>query len=127
MGWVIASVVLAIIAKAIFSGAGNPATLYDNLLSKGIPARGILLEVARTGTKVGTVRRRFERRTVTLDVEIPGQAPFALSTRPVIPINLVRDILPGSTVELRIDPKKASNIAIIGPGTGFVPTGIKTS
>ena len=28
------------------------------------------------------------------------------------------DVLPGATVELRIDPKNRANVAIVGPGAG---------
>jgi len=77
--------------------------------------------------KVGSVSRRFELRQVYIDVEIPGKPPYETSSRAVIPINLVRDVLPGATVELRVDPKNPSKIAIIGPGTGFVQQAVRTA
>jgi len=110
-------------AKALSVGG----TGYDALVARGIPARGILLAVAPTGTKAGTQARRFEIRQVRIDVEIPGQAPYETNATPMIPINLVRDVLPGATVELRVDPKNPSNMAIIGPGTGFVQQAVRTA
>ncbi len=119
--------ILVIIMVVKGAGAGGATGRYDTLLAKGIPARGILLQVSSTGTKIGSVSRRFEMRGVTIDVEIPGQQPYETTATPVIPINLVRDVLPGATVELRVDPKNPSNIAIIGPGTGFVQQAVRTS
>lgn len=128
MGAVFGLIFLAVIIMVVKGAAGGGASgRYDTLLAKGIPARGILLQVASTGTKIGTVARRFELRSVYIDVEVPGQQPYEVSATPVIPINLVRDVLPGATVELRVDPKNPSNIAIIGPGTGFVQQALRTS
>jgi hypothetical protein len=109
------------------AAAGGSLGSYDSLVAKGIPARGILLQVSSTGTKIGSVSRRFELRQVYIDVEIPGKAPYEISATPVIPINLVRDVLPGATVELRVDPRNPSKMAIIGPGTGFVQQALRTS
>jgi hypothetical protein len=122
--FVLIVVVIAIVGAA---AAGNYASDFDRLVASGIPARGILLQVPATGTKVGTTQRRFERRQVYIDVEIPGKEPYETSVMILIPINLVRDVLPGSTVELRIDSRNPSKMAIIGPGTGFVQTALRTA
>lgn len=130
MGGAIAVLIFVVVVYSITKagGIGGPSTArYDRLLATGIPARGILLAVSRVGTKTGTLSRRFELRDVVIDVEIPGQPPYEVSATPVIPINFVRDVLPGSTVELRLDPNNPSRMAIIGPGTGFVPTAIRTA
>jgi hypothetical protein len=116
-------IIMVIKGAAASSSSGS----YDSLVAKGIPARGILLQVASTGTKVGSVSRRFEMRQVYIDVEIPGKPPYETNATPVIPLNLVRDVLPGATVELRVDPKNPSKMAIIGPGTGFVQQALRTS
>ena len=128
MGAVFGLIVIAVIVMVIKGAAGGGSTgQYDRLLATGVPARGILLQVSSTGTKVGAVSRRFELRTVSIDVEIPGQAPYEIRATPVIPLNLVRDVLPGATVELRVDPTNPANMAIIGPGTGFVQQALRTS
>jgi hypothetical protein len=67
----------------------------------------------------GTGLRRFERRGVVIDVEIPGEPPYELTANPYIPKNLSRVVLPGATVELRVHPRDRSQIAIVGPGVGF--------
>lgn len=110
-------------AKTLSIGGGR----YDTLVARGLPARGILLWVAPTGTKSGTPARRFEIRQVRIDVEIPGREPYETNANPMIPLNLVRDVLPGATVELRVDPNNPSNMAIIGPGTGFVQQALRTA
>jgi hypothetical protein len=117
-------VILFVLFAALGKGGGGQ---YDRLLKNGIPARGILLRVASTGTKSGTPQRRFEQRQVYVDIEIPGRAPYETSASPYIPINLVRDVLPGATVELRVDPKNPNVIAIVGPGVGFVQSMVRTS
>ena len=93
---------------------------YGVLVQTGIPARGILLWVNRTATKVPTYNRvAFEQRGMLIDVEIPGRAPYEVNTVSFVPVNLSRDVLPGCTVELRVDPNDPSRIAIVGPGVGF--------
>jgi len=124
---VIGLIVILFIYLVIKAAAGGASGGYDSLVARGVPARGILLQVASVGTKVGTVSRRFELRQVWVDIEIPGQKPYEVNTSAVIPLNLVRDVLPGATVELRVDPKNPSKIAIIGPGTGFVQQALRTS
>ena len=123
-------VVLIIVFKSASSGGlGGVAGYgdYDRLLKSGIPARGILLAVSNTGAKVGPVSRRFDMRAVTIDIEVPGQAPYEVATSVLTPLNFARDVLPGATVELRVDPKDPSNIVIVGPGTGFVQAALRTS
>lgn len=102
-------------------------TPYDRLVKNGIPARGILLQVAPRGVRAGTRTRPFEQRQVYIDIEIPGQPPYEINASPIIPLNLVRDVLPGATVELRIDRGNRSNMAIIGPGVGFVQSSVMTA
>ncbi len=113
-GFIIAVIVIVIIVAVSRPGGG-----YDGLIRRGLPARGILLAVAPRGTKTGTPQRRFEQRMVTIDVEIPGRQPYVIDAQPYIPINLVRDVLPGATVELRVDRRNPARIAIVGPGAGF--------
>jgi hypothetical protein len=120
------AIVLVIVLVAM-AAKRAPTGQYDWLLANGIPARGILLMVASTGTKLGTPSRRYEVRQVYIDIEIPGREPYEINANPAIPINLVRDVLPGATVELRVDPKNPANIAIVGPGTGFVQQALRTA
>jgi hypothetical protein len=119
VGFVVALVVLVLIVSAIRSSAGTIGQ-YNKLVTRGVPARGILLQVASTslGT-AGTMTQRYQRRQVTIDVEVPGRPPVEVRAIPFIPMNLVRDVVPGATVELRVDPRDPSKLAIVGPGVGF--------
>ncbi|HEV7556956.1 MAG TPA: hypothetical protein VGO00_15930 [Kofleriaceae bacterium] len=121
MGAVLGLVFIVIIV-AIVLGKGAVGG-YDRLISSGTPARGILLSVTSYSNRVqgSTTQRRFVSRSVTIDVEVPGQAPYEVTTNLIIPSNLDRDILPGATVELRVDPRNPSRMAIVGPGAGFSP------
>ena len=97
---------------------------YQGLVRKGTPARGILLWVDRTAVKqpatgIGANRVRYEKRSMTIDVEIPGKPPYEVTTSSFVPTNLSRDVLPGCTVELRVNPRNPQQIAIVGPGVGF--------
>lgn len=123
-----ALIFIVIVLVIVFGAAkASPGNQYDTLVAKGIPARGILLQVAATGTKAGPASRRFEMRQVYIDVEIPGQQPYETSATVAIPLNLVRDVLPGATVELRVHARDNSKIAIVGPGTGFVQQALRTA
>jgi hypothetical protein len=102
--------------------AGSPTTQFDRLSASGIPARGILLQVAQTSSGLGgPIGRRFQRRSIRIDIEVPGHAPYEINAFAWIPMNCVRDVLPGATVELRVDPTNRQKFAIIGPGVGFAP------
>ncbi len=108
--------------------AGNPATRFDRLSTVGIPARGILLAVAqRPSGMVGPIGRRFQARSIRIDIEIPGRAPYEVGSLAWIPMNCVRDVLPGATVELRVDPQKPNSFMIVGPGVGFAPPIVPTA
>lgn len=91
----------------------------DKLAKSGTPARGLVLQVAPTGTDVRSGMRRFERRNMVLDVEIPGRQPFVANTSPLIPKQLVSRVLPGTFLDLRVDPSNPNQIAIVGPGGVF--------
>lgn len=128
-GFIIELLIALFVIWAISNGAKRKGSVsgFDQLMATGIPAKGILLQVSSTGTKVGLATRRFDVRQVTVDVEIPGQPPYVVTTSPAIPINFVRDVLPGATVELRVDRKDNTKLVIVGPGTGFVPAALITS
>ena len=117
---VIVGVVLFIIISVV-SGKKGGGAAFDQAVYKGTPARGILLWVAPRGTPSGTAARRFQMRQVKIDVEIPGQAPYVIDTLATIPMNLVRDVLPGATMEIRVDQTDRTQVTIVGPGAGFSP------
>jgi hypothetical protein len=132
MGFVVVAVV--VIFLWLFKLATSPGSTgstspsgYQALLRNGLPARGILLSVTSTPSgSVGVGLYKLQLRQVSLDIELPGQAPYETTTTVAIPLNLVRDVLPGATVELRVDRKHPDNIAIVGPGVGFNTASLMT-
>jgi hypothetical protein len=90
---------------------------FDRLSAAGIPARGLVLTSSKFSTGVTMNLRRFERRTMTLDVEIPGRPPYICTGDFLIPRGLV-EATPGTSLELAVDPRNANNVVVLGPG-GF--------
>ncbi|HEY4057923.1 MAG TPA: hypothetical protein VGM39_15015 [Kofleriaceae bacterium] len=90
---------------------------YQSVVKNGVPGKGILLAVAATpsGT-LGVGLNKVERRSVTIDIEVAGKPPYEVQAVVLVPLNLVRDVLPGATVEVRVAKQ---TIAIVGPGVGF--------
>jgi hypothetical protein len=105
--------VIGVVAKAMPSLSG-----YAGLAANGIPARGILLEVNPIATS--SQGGQIKVRAILVDVEVPGQPPFEARVSAMMPANLSADVIPGATMELRLHPKDRTQIAIVGPGVGFV-------
>jgi hypothetical protein len=89
------------------------------LAATGIHARGLVLSVGQVGTTVVLGGRRYQRRSLVLDVEIPGQAPYEISAAQLIPGGLMRRILPGATIQVRVDPMNPQKLALVGPGATY--------
>ncbi|HTR52024.1 MAG TPA: hypothetical protein VMJ10_15030 [Kofleriaceae bacterium] len=121
MGALFALAVVAILMIGVVRAVSGGARSYGWLTARGVPARGILLQVDSVGFAVEGLRSlRIESRGVTIDVEIPGRMPYTVTTTAYVPRNFSRDVLPGATVEVRVDPRNENGtIAIVGPGTGF--------
>jgi hypothetical protein len=86
-------------------------------LASCVPARGILLSVSITGRRTKHRGQRFEIRRCRIDIEPSGYAPYEVSADVYIPSNLLRDVLPGSTMEVRV----------IGPEVGFAQGAVRTA
>jgi hypothetical protein len=117
IGFALIGIVIWLIAR---SSSGNLLTstfAIDSLARKGLRARGLVLSCNQMSTGVTINGRRFERRTMTLDVEIPGRAPFITNGVFLVPRGIV-EATPGSSLELAVHPTKMSQIAVLGPG-GF--------
>jgi hypothetical protein len=101
--------------------------VWSRFLAQGTPARGILLAVDPQGQRVSGVVPS-ESRQVTIDVELPGQAPYEVRTRVTYPTTLREAVVPGASVELRVTPGNRSRLVIVGPGAGIsavVPPAVK--
>jgi len=83
----------------------------------GLPARGLVLACDRVSSNVTMNGRRFEQRRMTLDVEIPGRPPFVATGTFLVPRGIV-EALPGSSLELAVNPTNMNQITVLGPG-GF--------
>jgi hypothetical protein len=98
-------------------GRGGPT----KLLTTGLIARGILLRVdiplTRWSAEGG--RQLWQRRRIRIDVELPGQAAYEIDDWVQFPTNMSKAVLPGATVELRVDPKKRTRVVISGPGVAL--------
>ena len=73
-------------------------------------------------------RQNWQRRRLRVDVELSGQPPYEIDDWVQFPTNMSKSILPGATVELRVDPKKRTRVVVSGPGAllgagFFKPTG----
>jgi hypothetical protein len=116
---IVATIFLVPLVRAVLSSKqGNTSTSgFDALVAKGIPARGLVLQASQQSTGVTMNFRRFEQRSMTLDVEIPGQAPYTCTGVFLIPRGLVEPT-PGASLELAVDRSNANNVVVVGPG-GF--------
>ena len=117
-------VVLAVIGFFIWimvaankGGANQGVRALDRLRQNGLPARGLVLASSVVSVGVTVNGRRFEQRAMTLDVEIWGRAPYVVQGSFLVPRGLV-EAMPGSSLELAVDPADGSKIAVLGPG-GF--------
>jgi hypothetical protein len=99
---------LLVVALPRFVGGGRA-----RLLKNGLEARGLVLSAARTGTQSTIGGQRFQVRSVVLDVEVVGRAPYELSINAMFP--RMSEPFPGSALDLRVDPRNPNNIAIVGP------------
>jgi hypothetical protein len=118
---VVFAVVLTKIIRAISAAAsGNPfgGTSATGLYTpQGLRARALVLMSNRVSSGVTVNGRRFEQRSMTLDVEIPGRPPFVASGTFLVPRGIV-EALPGSSLELDVHPTNMNRITVLGPG-GF--------
>jgi hypothetical protein len=121
MGFVIGfGLIFLVIWLVVRSSSRNLLTsvgAINSLAQNGVRARGLVLSSFQASSAVTISGRRFERRTMTLDVEIPGQAPFITNGTFLIPRGIV-EATPGSSLELAVDPGNMRQITVLGPG-GF--------
>jgi hypothetical protein len=112
---IIVVVVVFFILRAMVRGSGGGIPALE---AKGLRARGLVLScspVSLGGTTIGG--RRFERRTMTLDIEIPGTEPYVSTGNFLIPRGVV-EAVPGASLDLAVHRSDKNKIAVLGPG-GF--------
>jgi len=120
VGFLIGIALIVIVVWLVARGSGNLLTsvsAIDSLARKGVRARGLVLASNQISNGVTLGGRRFERRMLTLDVEIPGRPPFVTSGLFLVPRGIV-EATPGSSLELAVHPSNMTKIAVLGPG-GF--------
>lgn len=88
---------------------------YDRVLKNGVRGRALVLASTNIAVSFRIGMRRFERRSMTLEVELQGREPFIAQGTYPVPRGLVEPI-PGSTLDVAVDTR--GNIAVLGPG-GF--------
>jgi len=124
--------VIFVASKAVSFSATSG---FEQIRQNGTPALGIVLKIDAIGTTIqgGTttfsgmsaaggwtiLRNSIHQKNAVVDVEVPGQPPYQVATAVLMPLNMAGDVLPGSTVELRVDPKDRNKVVIVGPGSGF--------
>ena len=121
MGFVIGcGLLFFVIWLVVRTSSGNlllSVSAIDALARKGLRGRGLVISCNQMSTGVTLGGRRFERRTMTLDVEVPGRPPFVANGIFLVPRGIV-EATPGSSLEVAVDPRNATRIAVLGPG-GF--------
>ncbi|HEY5372544.1 MAG TPA: hypothetical protein VIK01_02615 [Polyangiaceae bacterium] len=112
-------IMFAVFGLIIFSSsaASRKARRFLALETKGLRGRGLVLSCAQLGTGVTLNGRRFEKRTMTLDVEIPGREPYVSTGDFLVPRG-VAETIPGASLDVAVDARNQNQILVLGPG-GF--------
>ena len=112
---IIVCVVVFLILRAMVRGSGGGVLALE---ANGVRARGLVLSCSQVSAGGTTINgRRFEKRTMTLDIEIPGAEPYVSSGVFLVPRGVVETV-PGASLDLAVHRSKKNQIAVLGPG-GF--------
>ena len=79
----------------------------------GILGRGLILEADAGAAEVLYRGVRYERRFVTLDVEVGGRPPY--QTRLTLSFPRIVEAVPGALLDLRVNPADLDDIEVLGP------------
>jgi hypothetical protein len=102
-------------------GFGNPGyaspAFARPAAASGVRGRALVLTSSPnvSGTTVGGVR--YERRAMTLEIELPGTAPYQLQGAFLVPRGLT-EAIPGSSLDVSVSGTGPSDVTVLGPG-GF--------
>ncbi len=112
-------IALFFVLPLVLKASGRAAQLggYDRLASRGLRGRALVLTAWSMAPGVTIGARRFERRQMTLDVEVEGRPPYEVSGQFLVPRGVVEPI-PGASLDVAVDPGNPSNLVVLGPG-GF--------
>ncbi|MFI5296930.1 MAG: hypothetical protein ACHREM_02440 [Polyangiales bacterium] len=94
-------------------GAAKDVAARTRVFNTGVPASGLILSASKFSTRLAFNGQVFDTRAVVLDVEVPGAAPYEVSVTPLIP--RFCEVLPGASLELRVDPTDPKNLLVVGP------------
>jgi hypothetical protein len=97
--------------------AAAPRSPGAGARQSALQGRGLVLESTSATTGVTRNGRRFDRRIMTLEVEVAGMAPYIVQGSFLVPRGQV-EVIPGASLELSVDGRSASDVTVLGPG-GF--------
>jgi hypothetical protein len=121
VGFVIGfALIFIVIWLVVRSSSGNLLTsrsAIDSLARGGLRGRGLVITCNQMSFGVTLGGRRFERRTMTLDIEIPGRPPYIMNGTFLVPRGIV-EATPGASLEVAVSPRNPNRVAVLGPG-GF--------
>jgi hypothetical protein len=97
---------------------------FQKLETSGRRGRALVLYASQLATGTTSYGQRYLLRSMTLEIEIPGEPPYEVSGTFAVPRGLVEPI-PGSSLEVSVDPSDNSQLAVLGPG-GFTGPWLST-
>jgi hypothetical protein len=95
----------------------GPGSTGAGVRQNAVQGRGLVLASSNTATGVTRNGRRFDRRTMTLEVEVAGMAPYVINGSFLVPRGQV-EAIPGASLEVVVNGRDASDVTVLGPG-GF--------
>jgi hypothetical protein len=104
-------------ARGQAPGAAAPRSPAVVARQSALPGRGLVLESTSVGTSVTMNGCRFDRRIMTLEIEIAGMAPYVVQGSFLVPRGQ-GEVIPGASLELSVAGRNASDVTVLGPG-GF--------
>jgi len=129
MSMIILSVVLTVVVAGgvafvtwrIFAGMGQANAKEQRILQTGMPAEGQILGIQPSGTSMTVSGHRHVEVLLTLEVRPQNRPPYQANLQKMISEFQIPQLVPGTPVQLRVDPADPANVAIAELGTGRQP------
>ena len=102
--------ILIMVVIIYFMMRGQKAN--DDLLQRGIPARGRILQLGTTGMSVAVMGHRHLKLTFGVEVQPQAGPPYVANFEQLLSELQIPSVQPGAQVELRIDPQNPQRMAI---------------